>query len=156
MNLPGYALKLDLKKMEQENSTSDKARIIADLDWNIKIWKTDLQFIEEEITFIERLLKSNAFNTNTPNLFERLQNYGSRIASLTSGCQEIKKDIYTFLRDLEFIGENTHSSVLVAENKRLDKLKAEVKECLVNFKHLKAEIFHYADGVLKMYSKVEK
>jgi hypothetical protein len=142
--------------MEQENSTSNKARTIADIHWSFKLWNTDLHFMDDEITFIDRLLNSNAFKTNTPNLFERLQNYRSRISSLTAICQKIKIEISAFIKDIDYMDEDDHSSLTMVDFKRFDKLEAEVKDCLVNFQNLKAEIFHYAGGVLKMRSKSDE
>ena len=44
-----------------------------------KQWKSHLQLVHDELTFIEHLLNSYVFEPNTPNLFERLQDYLGRI-----------------------------------------------------------------------------
>jgi hypothetical protein len=130
----------------------DKEEQLAQLHWRIQQWKSHLQFMEDEILFITRLLQSSAFKTNTPNLFERIQNYGTRIESLNLRSQEIKTAISIHENDLGGDWDRTTPTLGSDDNKRSDKLQAEVDKCLEHFQNLKSEIFNYAGGILKTRS----
>ena len=55
---------------------------MAQLHWKIQQWKLRFQLMDEEINFINRLLDSNAFKPNTPNLFERIMDYKNRVEKI--------------------------------------------------------------------------
>ena len=46
---------------------------IEELHWELQGWKSKIQFMEDEMLFINRLLNSYVFEPRTPNLFERLE-----------------------------------------------------------------------------------
>jgi len=135
--------------MEQEKLTSSQKKKVEELHWEMQNWKSNFQFMDNEIMFIIHLLDPYAFQPNTPNLFERLQNYKTNIERITAVKEEVRKNIS--------IHENTMSGMLGCSDtdydleyyRKHDKLKAEVVDCLGNFKNLKFEIFNYAGLILK-------
>ena len=58
--------------MEKEKTSTGQEKKVQELHWEIQQWKLHFQFMEDELTFIARLLTSYAFQPNTPNLFEHL------------------------------------------------------------------------------------
>lgn len=119
------------------------------LHWHIQHWKSDLQFMEDEVKFIEQLLNSNVFDSNTLNLFERLQDYLGRLDGF-----KLRK---TKLRELISKHENRLGSIMGIKddvllgvyNQKHDDLEMEVLTCSDDFNGLKAEIFNYVGGTLK-------
>ncbi|MBD0776730.1 hypothetical protein HPE56_02895 [Maribacter sp. ANRC-HE7] len=112
-------------------------------------WKSYLQLVFDELTFIQHLLNSYVFEPNTPNLFERLQNYQTRIKKSKDDWNTLSKQVVGH--------ENNIGGILECSDRTCDKfyhqkhevLKAETVSYLESFKDLKSEIFEYAGGILK-------
>ncbi|MBT8312717.1 MAG: hypothetical protein HKP23_07815 [Flavobacteriaceae bacterium] len=112
-------------------------------------WISSMRFIEDELTFIENLLHSYVFEPNTPNLFERLQDYLERLQTINKQ----KKNITKQLRE----HENSLSGVLECKDHpggksyrdRHRELHIEYLLFETDYQKLKTEIFNYAGGVLK-------
>ena len=64
-----------------------------ELHWEIQQWKSHFQFLNDELLFITRLLDSYVFQPNTPNLFERLQDYKTRIKQIETTKKGIRQRI---------------------------------------------------------------
>lgn len=133
-----------------ENQTKDqKLDTIQKLHLDTQKWKSSFFLMNDELVFIEQLLHSYIFEPNTPNLFERLQDYLERL-------KHIKTD-KTNLQDLMVQHENNLGGSIECKNSKFDedvyveheKLKANVVNCLQQFQILKSEIFNYAGGILK-------
>ena len=135
--------------MEKEETGTEQDKKVEQLHWEIQQWKSNLQFVDDEITFISRLLDSYVFEPNTPNLFERLQDYKKRLQKEKTRKQKI--------RDVISQHENTLGGMLECKDDLCDlqyyrkhnELKLQVEECLIDFRELKSEIFNYAGGILK-------
>ena len=56
-------------------------------------WKSNLRFMQDEITFFSRLLNSYIFEPNTPNLFERLQDYQEKLKKAIAKKAEVTQKI---------------------------------------------------------------
>jgi hypothetical protein len=106
--------------------------------------------MEDETDFVERLLNSEIFEPNRPNLFERLKDYLKKLDNF--------KARKTKLRKLISIHENLLGTVMQSDDDRVvtnfylkhDDLEMEVLSCTDDFKSLKAEIFNFVGGTLKM------
>lgn len=135
--------------MKDNPIISDRTQKMEKLHWHIQHWKSDFQFMENEIAFIERLLNSHIFESNRPNLFERLQDFISRLDKL--------KALKFRLRQLISKYENRSGTVIGAKDEALvhsfshrhDDLEMEVLECTDDFKKLKEEIFNFVGGTFK-------
>ena len=55
--------------------TNTQEELLQAFHNDAKWWRFTIGLIEYEIQFIDRLLKANIFIENTPNLFERLQEF---------------------------------------------------------------------------------
>ena len=135
--------------MENEEISIRRDRSIEELHSEIQQWKSNLQFMDDELIFIDRLLNSYVFQPNTPNLFERLQDYKSRLKHAKISKQEVCHHISRHENTLGGILECTDSLCDLGYYRKHDKLQATVAECLEGFQELKSGIFNYAGGILK-------
>jgi hypothetical protein len=127
----------------------NQSKKVEELQTDCKYWISTFNFFEEEIIFIKKLLDSFAFEPNTPNLFERLQDFKKRLAAVNIEWKSSKESILQH--------ENNLVGMLKCKDKTCDLtfynahniLKKQVLENFDNFKILKSEIFNYAGGILK-------
>lgn len=113
-----------------------------------KSWISCLGLIEDELRFIENLLHSYVFEPDTLNLFERLQDFTSRLTDI----QLRKKKLSVWLRD----HENDLSGLLECKYQRDTSYEQRHRELQVeyvlfaeDYQQLKTEIFNYAGGILR-------
>lgn len=118
----------------------------------ISTWESSLIFLEEEIQFLLKLLITDIYESNIPNLYERLQEYSNKLQDFKKEETELKKELEKHKADLsgqleeyeeqqDFLNKQSH--VLLRK-----KLKAFSKR----FSNLKLEIFNYAGNILKKRS----
>lgn len=119
------------------------------IHWELQQWKSSLQFMQEEITFIKRLLDSYIFVPNTPNLFERLEDYKERLQQVSRRKQEVRHKISRHENTLGGMMEYSQRSWIPDFYRDHERLQVEVDQCYDRFRKLKAEIFMYAGGILK-------
>lgn len=112
-------------------------------------WKSYLELVLDELTFIQHLLNSYVFEPNTPNLFERLQNYQTRIKKSKAVWDTISKKVKDHENRVGGILERSDRTCDGAYERKHELLKAETVSYLESFKDLKSEIFEYAGGILK-------
>ena len=103
----------------------------------------------DEITFIDHLLNSYAFEPNTYNLFERLQDYLERLKKVKIKKLKVIQKISKHESHLGGLLECNDDTCDLGFYQKHDSLKAEVADCMEDFQNLKAEIFNYASGILK-------
>lgn len=135
--------------MKNNRTTSDPNRKMDRLHWHIQHWKSDLQFMEDEISFIEQLLNSNIFDSNTLNLFERLQGYLERSGGFKLRKVKLEELISKHENRLGTLMDTKDTMLLAVYYQEHDDLEMEVLACTDDFKSLKAEIFSYVGGTLK-------
>ncbi|WP_394749366.1 hypothetical protein [Spongiimicrobium salis] len=119
------------------------------LHWESQQWKSNLQLMEDELNFIDRLLNSYVFEPDTPNLFERLQEYQERLKQVHAQKKVIQERIAKHENDLGGILECTTEACCANYNKKHEILTADTVDCITDFQNLKAEIFSYASGILR-------
>ena len=106
--------------------------------------------MDDEIVFIKRLLDSNAFKPNIPNLFERLQDYKSRLHDIENRNADVRSKISLHENSLGSDLDIADSSISAADVKKNDSLQLEVDECQGDYQNLKSEIFNYTGSILIM------
>ncbi len=114
-----------------------------------RYWQSTLCFINDEIVFIKRLLSSYIFEPNTPNLFERLQDYQERIRSVEQKRAQVLDNITSHDNSLGGILECADDACFDGFEHKHEVLKSTVVTFNEEFKLLKSEIFNYAGGILK-------
>ncbi len=135
--------------MEKEQKKIGQEKKVEELHWEIQQWKSHFQFLDDELTFIERLLGSYAFQPNTPNLFERLQEYKIKIQKLETTKKKVRDYISAHENTLGGMLECMDSACDLAFYRKHDKLQLKVDDCFTEFQELKSKIFNYAGGILK-------
>ena len=135
--------------MQNNRTTSDPKQKMDWLHWHIQHWKSDLQFMGDEIKFIDQLLNSNIFDSNTLNLFERLQDYLGRSNGFKLRKIKLEELISKHENRLGTLMDTKENMLLGAYYQKHDDLEMEVLACTDDFKSLKAEIFSYVGGTLK-------
>lgn len=135
--------------MEKEQVIRKQGKKVEELHWEIQQWKSHFQFLDDELLFIKRLLDSYVFQPNTPNLFERLQDYKTRIKSIETTKKKIRELISQHENTLGGMLECKDSSCDLVYYRKHDKLQIKIDGCLSQFQELKSEIFNYAGGILK-------
>lgn len=127
----------------------DQTKKIEELHADFQQWKSHLYLMQDELTFIDHLLNSYIFEPNTPNLFERLQDYQTRLKKAKSNRQEVCQMIAQHEKDLVGMIQCTDTACDNTYYQKHEITKAEYVSCLENFQNLKSEIFQYAGGILK-------
>ena len=134
--------------MTKEDTTIAQKKKFEELHWQIQQWKSNFQFMDDEILFINRLLDSNAFRPNTPNLFERIQDFKNRINKISETNQDVQSSITLHENHLGGILECSDVDCDLSYYQKQDKLQTKIDSCLSNFRQLKSEIFNYTGGIL--------
>jgi len=133
--------------MKQQQST--KKDSIEVLHHETRTWLSQLHFISDEMKFIEHLLDSYVFEPDTPDLFQRLQEYERSLAKSKKGCSEVCEQIRKHENKLGGLLELDNGTLDSAYVKKHLQYEAEVVRFMLEFQELKAAIFNYAGGILK-------
>lgn len=137
------------EKMEKEGIPKNQEKKVEELHWEIQEWKSQLQFMDDELVFIDRLLDSYVFQPDTPNLFERLQNYKTRLQKVKAHKREVRGHISKHENTLGGMLECTDSACDHVYYHKHDELQTQVGRTIAGFHELKSQIFDYAGGILK-------
>ncbi len=135
--------------MKTEKTRTEQGKKVEELHWEIQQWKSQFQFMEDELLFVVRLLDSYVFEPTTPNLFERLQEYHIHIKSVQKIIKTVRDTISQHENTLGGMLECTDSSCDLNYYRKHAALKTIVGECFKDFQKLKSEILNYAGSVLK-------
>ena len=114
-------------------------------------WQSATVFINDELNFIENLLKSYIYEPDTPNLFERLQNYQGRIKDTREAFEKLHNEICAHDALLGGIIESPGEGNLREFCAEHVDLRRRVKQFVNEFRLLKSEIFNYAGGILRKH-----
>lgn len=134
--------------MEKEIITRNEQNLEA-LHRDSQKWISTLHFTQDELNFIEKLLHSYVFEPNTPNLFERLQDYLSRIENAKRKLTSLGKLIQSYECELGGILQCDNLPPDMDIGQKHIELKGRIEEYQGKFTMLKSEIFSYAGGILK-------
>ena len=114
-----------------------------------KKWKSNIQFIEDEMLFINRLLHSYVFEPRTPNLFERLELFKRAYAKSKNEKEELKYLISKHENTIGGILECTSTICDFAYYKKHEQLCKRIAMHFENYLQLKSDIYNYAGAILK-------
>ena len=103
--------------------------------------------------FIEKLLHSYVFEPDTPNLFERLQDYLHRLEFNKEQLDVIYGQLIAYESELGGLLECQDFHDPASIKKRHLQLEVLGEEFQDKFKMLKSEIFNYAGGILRKRKK---
>lgn len=111
-------------------------------------WRMNVGYIETEIHFIAHLLGAKLYKENTPNLFERLQEFKQEIDTRTTEAKELKKELEFYEDELQGILECEDISCDVYYLENHNELKKRFQEFYTNFNTYKTGVFEYIQGLL--------
>ena len=112
-------------------------------------WKSHLQFIEDEMSFIQKLLNSYVFEPRTPNLFERLEQFKQEFVDSKKEKEKLQKLIHGHESRLGGIFECTSEVCDISYYEKHNKLENRIVHYLEEYVNLKAKVYDYAGSVLK-------
>ena len=112
-------------------------------------WKSSLEFIKGEIQFIQQLLNSYVFEPNTPNLFERLEEYKEQLSKIVVEADQLMKSIRKHESELGGILECDTIAEDHSYYQEHELMNVTFEKFYKNFRKLKADVFAYAANILK-------
>lgn len=112
-------------------------------------FKTRLNFIQDEIHFLDHLLNSYEFQPNTQNLFERLQQFEDRLRKSNSEVDSLLTKISDHEKLLGGLMECKEPILGRQFYKSHESLLRELNNSIITFHDLKLEIYNYVTGILK-------
>lgn len=120
---------------------------------DVKVWKSNIALTVDEIRFIDNLLKSYVFEPNTPNLFERIEQFKVQLEKNKSTLAHIQNLLSK--HDLELSGMlecDTVACDIFFEEKHL-LIKENYRQFIRSYNDIKAKIFNYCGSILKQNKK---
>ena len=139
--------------MAAKETLTINGKAVEELHRGTLKWISRLYFTKDEMIFIEKLLNSYIFEPTTPNLFERLQDYLSRLKLTNKNLDQLENDIHKHESELGGIIECHALPRDLYFIKYHQDLGTRVEEFEGKFQMLKSEIFNYAGGILKRRKK---
>lgn len=106
-------------------------------------WKTILAFYQKDLGFAEKLLDAKHFKSDTPNLFERLQEIKNDINDLKKMIAEFSDEVQEHENEMNGLVEcDTVSCDSIYQHRHLE-MENHFKEKSKHFQIKKSEIFDY-------------
>lgn len=115
----------------------------------ISKWENSLMIVSEEIKFLSKLLSTEIFEPNIPNLYERLQLYSIKLQDLKNEEilleKEIEKHRTDFAKELE---KNEEQKDTLIKRTHIQ-LRKNINTFFKKNSGLKLEIFNFTGNILK-------
>ena len=126
-----------------------KEHKITEMHTRLLNWRSCLQFIGDEMTFIEKLLNSYVFEPRTPNLFERLELFKRGFKASKKEKEILLTTIKEHEKHLGGLVECTTEECDESFHEKHRNLEATMHHYLEDYLKLKGEVYNYAGSVLK-------
>ena len=111
-------------------------------------WRTAVGYFEIDTHFIEWLLSTKIYKENTPNLFERLQQFKHELSIRNRTIKNFKKELEVYETKLMGILECQDISCDTYYLENHNDLKNRFEEFYTSFNTYKTNVFNYIAGVL--------
>ncbi|NNM17907.1 MAG: hypothetical protein HKP24_04990 [Croceitalea sp.] len=112
-------------------------------------WQSQLQFITDELAFIDKLLNSYGFEPQTPNLFERLELFKTKLAQSKQEKKELLKALVAQENMVDGSFECNDGKCDDAFCRSFNQLMDKITIYFANYQALKLDIYAYAGSILK-------
>ncbi len=113
-------------------------------------WQSNIDFIQDEMQFINKLLHSYVFEPRTPNLFERLEQFKKRLLASKENQESLRLEITNHENEIGGIMECSSLPISDSEYcKKHEALKEKMLRYLEDYHTLKSAIYAYAGSILK-------
>lgn len=126
-----------------------RERQIEVMHGELQNWKSYLQFIADEMAFIQRLLDSYVFEPRTPQLFERSETFKQHFNASKRNRKSLSESIRKHENGLGGIFECTQDECDNHYFEKHQNLKDKVTKYIERYINLKKEVYDYAGSVLK-------
>lgn len=133
-----------------KNRYSDKTREKNFSD--ISKWEGSFMFVTEEMQFLEKILSTDIFVSNIPNLYERLQQFLKNLQDFEKEKKELEKEVEKHKSDLSDQLELNEEQKISAIKESHAQLKKKIKAFRNKYSGLKLEIFNFTGNILKKSS----
>jgi hypothetical protein len=134
-----------LDSAKKEFSKKSREKYLSE----ISKWEYSLMIVSEEIKFLGKLLSSEIFEPNIPNLYERLQQYSIKLEALKNEEilieKEIEKHRTHFAKELE---KNEEKNAALIKKTHIQ-LRKNINAFFKKNSGLKLEIFNFTGNILK-------
>ncbi len=137
--------------MKNTETTSETQNKIRNVHLEIQRYKSNLQFIKDELIFMGKMLNSYIFEPNTPNLFERLQEYKTHLKTCTDKKEAILKHLSHHQKNIGELLEHTNIPINPVDFENHERLKESIQNFMNDYQKLKIEFFNYTGGILKKH-----
>ncbi|GGG43063.1 hypothetical protein GCM10011414_10860 [Croceivirga lutea] len=135
--------------MWQVVTNTNQVQKVEDLHWEIQHLKSKIQFLDNEVLFLKRLLESYVFEPNTLKLFKRFEVFKRELTRIDKIRLELINNISKHENNLAGMYDSINSSCDKWSYQKHTTLKGEVDEIINKFRELKSSVFNYAQGILK-------
>jgi hypothetical protein len=126
---------------------------VAHYSNDMKAWKVSMALVVDEIRFIDNLMQSYVFEPQTPNLYERLEEYKSQIFKTKTSLQHIQQLLMKLDLSLSGLKESeTVAGDMFLQEKHLQ-TKQSFEQFMASYNKTKIPIFNYCGAVLKKIKK---
>ncbi|MFI0431119.1 hypothetical protein [Mariniflexile sp. HMF6888] len=132
--------------MNSSDNTTEGALLKCHRD--VLWWKSMVEFIEIEITFINRLLNSNVFETTHANVFETLDTFKHQIKTETRALKNLKEIIDGHEIKMRGMLECDDLSCDAVYLSNHESLKVHFEKFLKNFFEYKTKVYNYIGSIL--------
>lgn len=135
--------------MEDPGTKSIAQLALKELHFDVQSWKSELQYAEDDLLFMNKLIQSNAFRQDTHNLFERLEGYKVKLKEISDTKKQLQASIVTYENRLGYMMGQKLADYDPNYLEKHHVLRDRVMDYRSSFKELKSELFNYAGGILK-------
>jgi len=135
--------------MKNISTNKMKDKELKELHFDVQGWKSDLQYTEDDLLFMDKLLHSNAFRETTHNLFERLEDYKTKLKHVSLEKRAVQESIAQYEHQLGSMMGRTLNEYDPKYLTKHQALRKKIMDYTSGFKALKTELFNYAGGILR-------
>ena len=128
--------------------TFNRDKSIDELHYYTSKWMVELGFVDIELPFLKRLIKTYPFKGNIPNLFENIQIFISKLDQFGNDKSDIIKEIIEHNNQLQGMLECNDMSCDDFYLNEYDALAKKIFNYLQSYQNLKMEIYIYFRSVL--------
>ncbi|MFL1896214.1 hypothetical protein ACJRPK_10965 [Aquimarina sp. 2-A2] len=130
-------------EMEMENKE------VKSFHLEVMNWKSNLQTLGDELYFLKKLLVSKAFEQNTPNLYEILEKFSTKLKDIEEASSMLYEKLHQHENQLGGLIECDTISCDHYYNKNHKKMKRIYNDFCKMFNQQKNEIYKVTANILK-------
>jgi len=119
---------------------------------DISKWENSFMFVTEEMQFLDKILSTDIFESNIPNLYERLQQFLKNLQDIKKEEKDLKIEVEKHKAKLSDQLELNEAQKFSAIKESHAQLKKKNKVFRKKYLDLKLEIFNFTGNILKKSS----